>query len=95
MTIDIRNERAIPLTKSPKYFPGKPHVSTVFRWALRADDRRLETFKCGGRRFTTIEAIERFIARCSANDKTQPPISHARRRQVARAEAELEAAGIS
>lgn len=94
MAIDIGNERAIPLTKSPKHFPGEPHVSTVFRWALRADDRRLETFKCGGKRFTTIEAIERFIARCSANDGTQLRTSRARRRQIAQAERELTDAGI-
>ena len=96
MTIDIANERAIPLTEALEHFPGSPHISTVFRWANLPVSRRLETLRCGGKRFTTLEAIERFITRCSASDGGTPPQStRTRKKQIARAEAALAEAGIT
>ena len=95
MTIDIANERAIPLTEALEHFPGSPHISTVFRWANLPVSRRLETLRCGGKRFTTREAIERFIARCSADDGTTPQPSRGRKKEIARAESTLAEAGIA
>lgn len=95
MSIDIGKEQAIPLTKSPEHFPGTPHLSTVFRWANLPAGRRLETLKCGGKRFTTLEAIERFISRCSADDGGTPPQNtRARKKQIAKAESTLAEARI-
>lgn len=95
MSIDIGKEQAIPLTKSPEHFPGEPHISTVFRWANLPADRRLETFKCGGRRFTNLLCIEKFIARCSADDGTPPQNTRGRKREIAKAERTLAEAGIA
>lgn len=95
MTIGIANEQAIPLTKSPEHFPGTPHLSTVFRWANLPAGRRLETFKCGGKRFTTLASIERFITRCSADGGTPPQTTRTRKREIARAERTLAEAGIA
>lgn len=60
--------RAVPVPKVPALFPGRPSVATVWRWILKGvrgpngEKLRLESFKCGGRRFVSCEAIERFIA---------------------------------
>ncbi len=41
-----------------------PHVSTIYRWRLRGiRGVKLETFLIGGRRYTSVEAIERFTER--------------------------------
>jgi hypothetical protein len=50
----------------PSRIPGKRlSHATVWRWALRPNNP-LETFCTPGGRFTSIEAIDRFIERCSA-----------------------------
>ena len=60
--IDPARETPIPFPEAPKHIPGRPHISTLHRWRLRGvRGRRLETFLTGGRRFTTIEAIARFL----------------------------------
>jgi hypothetical protein len=56
------NESHITLAEAARLLPGRPHSSTLARWALRGvKGVRLETVKVGGRRFTSREAIERFI----------------------------------
>lgn len=59
-------KRLIPLKEAPNYLPKrsgkKVHYSTLYRWATKgARGRTLETVMVGGVRFTSIEAIERFI----------------------------------
>lgn len=46
----------------------KVHPGTIFRWitdGLRGGKVKLESFKRGGRTFTSVQAIERFYARLS------------------------------
>jgi hypothetical protein len=69
--IDRENERVISLREVPKHVPSRVpgkrlSQATVWRWALRPNNP-LETFRTPGGRFTSIEAIDRFIQRCSAN----------------------------
>jgi hypothetical protein len=69
MTIDWENERVIPLRDVPKYVPSrvrgrKLSVATAWRWALQRRDP-LETFRTPGGRFTSVEALGRFLERCS------------------------------
>ena len=64
MAIDIENEQHLFLGDAPKFIPGRPDKSTVYRWAMRPMNR-LETFRVGGRLFTTREAIARFISNCN------------------------------
>jgi hypothetical protein len=46
--------------------PGKPDPSTLWRWAHRGvRGVRLETILIGGRRYTSAEAMARFIERLS------------------------------
>jgi len=98
MSIDIQSETTCSIAEAAKRFPGRPHVATVWRYVHHGvHGQRLETIKVGGKRFTSHEAIERFIERVTAAaDRREIPVRSAkqRARDIARAEAELAAAGI-
>ena len=94
--IDLQNEEIIPL--APKAFPSRPSIPTIWRWQGRGvGGVRLETIVIGGRRFTSREAIDRFIAATTAK-RDGPPVSlrspAARQRAILKAERELRDAGI-
>jgi len=95
---DILSERVIPISEAPQHVPGRPHTATIWRWYQRGiSGVKLETFLAGGKRFTTIEAIQRFIlASTVARDGADPSRAPSRQRQAAieAAEAALTAAGI-
>ena len=56
-------EELIPISKACQYIPNRPHISTVWRWIQRGvDGEKLETIKIGGRRYTTLKAINKFIS---------------------------------
>lgn len=66
----IDNAEYIPLRVAAAKLPGRPHVSTLWRWATHGvgpDRRRLETVLIGGRRYTSLEALERFVASLSGH----------------------------
>ena len=93
MAIDYTTETVVPLNKAPQHYPGtRPHISTVYRHALNG---ALETFKVGGKRFTSIEAIRRFVAR-STNPETapRPALPGHRERGLLAANKRLDAIGI-
>ncbi len=91
MSIDIQSENTCSITDAAKLFPGKPHVASVWRWIhLGIHGQRLETIRVGGRRFTSHEAIARFIERTTAAaDGLETPARIAKQRQngIQRAEA--------
>ena len=67
MSLDFTKEQPIPLSDVPNHIPKrhgkKVHYSTVYRWATKgARGRVLETALCGGVRYTSREAIGRFLA---------------------------------
>jgi len=74
------------------------HVSTVWRWASPrgVGGTRLRTIKIGGRKLVLREDLESFLAELNADSnppkETEP--SPARQREIAAAEARLQAAGI-
>ena len=96
--IDVMNEELLALSAAAKVTPGRPHVSTLWRWHQRGiKGIRLETAIVGGRRFTTRGAIEQFIAATTAAANGEaPPVRTPRQRQRAidAAERELAKAGI-
>lgn len=98
MAIDFQNETLCTITEAAKLFPGRPHVATIWRYVhTGVRGLRLETIKVGGKRFTSHEAVERFIERVTAAaDGREIPVRTAkqRARDIARAEAELAAYGI-
>ena len=62
----LERERLLPFTEVPKHLPlrnGKrTHYSTIYRWATKGvRGHVLESFLVGGIRYTTHEAIERFV----------------------------------
>lgn len=68
MTSELLKEDVIGLEEARKELPGDPAYSTIWRWAingvqLRGSKERvkLETVCIGRKRFTTRQAITRFI----------------------------------
>ncbi len=94
--IDIFKENIRSFVEASKVLHGNPHCGTIARWALKGRNGvRLESVVIGGRRFTSLEAISRFVARL--NEKTLPAPPHAaepRVRQDEAVERELDAAGL-
>jgi hypothetical protein len=69
--IDVASEQLRLLNEAPPIVPGRPHLSTLIRWSKRGvRGVRLETLVVGGRRFTSVEAIARFLARLNADHST-------------------------
>jgi hypothetical protein len=71
------------LSKAGRLLSTNPSPATMWRWALKGvDGVKLHTTKIGGRRYTTAEALDLFVARLngprSAND---PQVSSPRERQ--------------
>ncbi len=66
MKIDFSKEQSITLSQVPIHVPKrggkKVHSSTVYRWATKGvRGRILESVMVGGIRYTTIEAVRRFL----------------------------------
>ncbi len=97
--IDVASESLLRVpTEAAKVFPGRPNASTIWRWH-RSGVRggiRLETVVVGSRRYTSREAIQRFIERTTAAADGRPFSSSpkARQRAMSVADAELDRAGI-
>ena len=92
-------ETALPIPHAPGLFPNRPHIRHDLALdSYRACGVKLETFVSGGRRFTTHEAIERFIARTTVAAggiaPTMPSVSKRRAAEIADAERRCQAAGI-
>ena len=88
--VELSSESLISLKDACAYLPGRPHISTMWRWIKRGiAGIRLETVKVGGKRFTSVEAIERFIASTTAEadialsgDNSAPRVASNREKQV-------------
>ena len=73
---EITSESLISLKEACASLPGRPHISTIWRWIQRGiDGIRLETVKVGGKRFTSAEALERFIQATTAASGGRPQVS--------------------
>lgn len=93
--IDLNAEQLVAVVEIPKHIPGhRPHVSTCWRWIQRGiRDIRLETLLVGGKRYTSVEAIQRFIERTTTADSHSPPPTP-QGAALREAEAKLDAAHI-
>jgi hypothetical protein len=96
--IDIANETVIPIAEAPQHIPGRPSLATVWRWVLNGTRAgKLESFLVGGRRFTSLESIQRFAQQSTAAADGQVPrtlTSKQREREISRAERESIEAGV-
>jgi len=61
-TEGLLDETLVSLAAAPKYFPGNPSQSAVQRWMRRGSRGAvLETILICGKRYTSKEAIARFL----------------------------------
>ena len=71
--LDPVNETLVTLVKAN--IPGDPHVATRWRWANKGVGRprvRLESVRIGGVRYTSVEAVNRFIQRLNSPGDLPP-----------------------
>jgi hypothetical protein len=98
--IDILKDKVVPLEHAKKLLPGKPDRSTIYRWALGdgAHGVKLETVKVGRKRFTSEQAIQRFVDAMTAAAAGEPVTvirtNRQRRHAIKTAAARLAKAGI-
>jgi uncharacterized protein DUF1580 len=97
MSIDIEIETLIPFLAARTAFPGnkRPVLATLHRWRLRGvRGVRLETCLIGGTRYTSAEAIRRFIEAQNATDEPDDAAIVQQRRELTidAADAKLKAA---
>lgn len=60
----------------PKRNGKKVHYSTVYRWATKGvRGRILETVRVGGVRYTSVEALERFLSAPTPADPAEPNVA--------------------
>ena len=97
MSIDINSEDLVRFGEAARQFPGGAiAIQTLHRWRLRGvRGARLETVLIGGSRFTSKQAIDRFVAAQNAGDSSAPAVSPSQRaKQSAAARRELESMGV-
>lgn len=98
MLIDVDSEELLTMNNARSAFPAGKQLSlaTLHRWRLTGvRGIRLETVLIGGLRYTSREAISRFIAAQNAADSPTPVVTNTqRRRQSEAARVELERMGI-
>jgi hypothetical protein len=94
---DAHGESLISIPDACEIIPGRPHLATVYRWMVKGvrGGIRLETALVGGRRFTSREAIQRFVDRLSGErgDAVHVRTPRQRQRAAAKANDELAKAG--
>jgi hypothetical protein len=86
-------ETLLTLTQAANHLPVRPHASTLWRWYKRGvRGIKLETLVVAGRRYTSLEALERFVASSTAAADGQPHPTRTplqRQRAIERAEGEM------
>ncbi len=94
--IDIQRETIVSISEAPRHVPGRPSVQTLWRWVLSGTRAgKLESCLIGGRRFTSVEAIQRFAEQSTAAaDTPSARTSRQRERAIEQAERACEQAGI-
>lgn len=100
--IDLQNETIQSLADGAAYIgrlTGRtPHAATVWRWADKGvAGIKLEVARVGGRKYTSAEAIQRFVDRCTEADGDATPArrtTRQRERAINAAEKRLALVGI-
>ncbi|RLS51879.1 MAG: DUF1580 domain-containing protein [Planctomycetota bacterium] len=98
MSIDAQSETLLTLCEARTAFPGGKRLAlaTLHRWRLRGvRGVHLETILIGGLRYTSREAIARFVTAQNVDETATPTLTPAQRtRQAIAAQTELARAGI-
>jgi hypothetical protein len=99
MLIDPQKEELIPIKAVCGMFPGRSgkgiSLSTVWRWIVRGQrGHKLASLVAGGQRYSSQEAVMRFLAELNAETMYQGQPTASQQFAQARVEEELEAAGL-
>jgi hypothetical protein len=96
--MSLRTEQLLSFPEASKIVPGRPAVNSFHRWQTQGiQGHRLETCKVAGRRFTSVEALDRFFDAIDpqpAQDSAPSITPKQRAAAVAAAEQVLVAAGV-
>lgn len=93
--LDYSTENLISLREAARLFPRPPSLATLWRWVYRGvRGIRLDSVVCGGRRYTSAEAVQRFLVATNGAISPGGLQSPDRNAAVRRAEDELTAEGI-
>lgn len=95
--IDTKHEELLTIPQAAKEVPPVGiSIACAWRWALHGTrGRRLDSVVIGGRRYTSKQAIERFLNHSHSTESTTPSSNSAsREKAIAKAEAELSAMGL-
>lgn len=101
MTIDVQSETLVSFSEARSAFPGidrRLSLATLHRWRLNGvRGVKLATVLVGGLRYTSREAIDRFIKAQNADDAPAAPVITApqRLRQSEAARVTLQHMGVS
>ena len=94
MAINPEHEELLTLAEASHVIPTRPDVRTIWRWLERGcRGVRLDSIRIGGRRYTSREAIERFLGTLNDERQEDPPATR-RTRRIRRAQAELAEHGL-
>lgn len=88
MNLYFQQKEAIPITEVANHVPKrngkKVHYSTIYRWTTKgARGRVLESHLVGGIRYTTVEAVQRFLSD-NSTAQNSPTVSAAISETLAR-----------
>ncbi len=93
MPRSIQDADYLTMSQAAKLIPGTVHKNTLIRWCDRGfAGIILESYRCGNRRMTTVQAIDAFISATSRCNDPNPRRTTTSAHQ--RAEAELDALGV-
>ena len=96
--IDFTEEEPITLRQATRILPGRRgrvNIATVWRWVTEGRRGvRLESLLIGGRRFTSRQAIQRFLERLNPVQTQQPRTPLQRQHESRRAAKRLQEVGI-
>jgi hypothetical protein len=70
---NLLDEDLVPFAPGIRSLPGRPHISTGYRFITRGcRGVTLESVVVGGRRFTSHQALRRFVASVTAAANARP-----------------------
>lgn len=85
--IDISKEELLTLAQAARRLPSRGEKgmspSTVWRWATNGlRGHRLEVIHVGGKRCTSVEALQRFFESIEEGPRVEAPVSTRSRREI-------------
>ena len=97
--MSLRDEQLVSFPDASKRLPSRPSINTFHRWRMRGiKGHRLETCRLAGRRYTSVEALDRFFDAVDAEHQPQKQAASItpkqRQASIEAAEQILAAAGV-